>query len=89
MAHAVLIFESIYVDRAWAQELEEKIHRVIETLVHQVDHPPEDRSALIPTPSGEEFDGCPVCIRREIMVMTVMATIDAVPQGLVERPLVA
>ena len=89
MAHAVLVFESIYVDQPWAADLEENIHYIIDKLMEQVDQDPEDGSEPIPTPSGETFDGCEVCIRREIMVLTVMATIDAMGDGLVERRLVA
>ena len=89
MTRAVLVFESIYVSQSWAQDLEENIHHVIDTLMDQVDQEPEDGVEPIPAPSGEPFDGCEVCIRREIMVMTLMATIDAMPQGLVERRLVA
>lgn len=88
MAHAVLVFESIYVDQFWAVDLEENIHHVLDTLMDELESPPEDREPT-PAPSGEPFDGCETCVRREVMVMTLMATIDALGDGLVERRLVA
>lgn len=88
MTHAVLVFDSIYVDQLWAVDLEETIHHVLDTLMDEMDEPPADRDPT-PTPSGEPFDGCETCIRREVMVMTLTATMDAVAEGRVERRLVA
>jgi hypothetical protein len=87
--HSVLVFETIYVAQKWAVELEENINHIIDRLMDQVDQDPEDGEESIPTPSGETFDGCEVCVRREVMVLTVMATIDAMGDGLVERRLIA
>ncbi len=93
MSHAVLVFETIYVDQVWAAELEENINHVIDTLMDQVDRDPddddEDAQPLMETPSGEAFDGCEVCVRREIMVMTLTATVGAYEEGRAERRLVA
>lgn len=88
MAHAVLVFDSIYASQDWAADLEETIHHVLDTLLDEMDGL-EDGAEPTPTPSGEPFDGCEVCIRREIMVLTLMATVDAVSEGLVERRRVA
>ena len=89
MAHAVLVFESIYVDQFWAEDLEEIINHVIDTLMDQMDRELEDDEERLPTPSGEAFDGCETCVRREIMVLTLMATMDGRDEGRVERRLVA
>lgn len=89
MTHAVLVFESIYVSQPWAQDLEETINHVIDALMDQVGRELEDGEDPLPTPSGELFDGCETCVRRETMVLTLMATIDAMGEGLVERRLVA
>ena len=89
MAHAVLVFESVYVDQYWAKDLEETINHVIDTLMDQVDRELEEDEEPVPTTSGELFDGCEVCVRREIMVLTLMATIDGFTEGRVERRLVA
>lgn len=87
--HKVLVFENIYVARTWAEELEESIQHVLSLLMAQAHQDPADGSESLPTPSGELFDGCEVCVRRETMVLTIMATIDAMGDGLVERRLVA
>ena len=89
MAHAVLVFESIYVDQFWAEDLEEHINHIIDSLMDQMDRELEDDEEPLPTPSGEPFDGCETCVRREIMVLTLMATIDGFTEGRVERRLVA
>jgi len=90
VAHAVLVFDSIYVSQDWAEDLEENIQHVLDVLMDQLDREPEEGDEpFMETPSGEPFDGCETCVRRETMVLTLMATIDAVSEGLVERRLVA
>lgn len=88
MGQEVLVFDSIYVYQAWAEDLEETIHHVLDVLMDELDGL-EDGQEPTPTPSGEPFDGCETCIRRETMVLTLMATVDGLTQGLVERRLVA
>jgi hypothetical protein len=86
MTHAVLVFDTFYVDESWAIDLESTIERVLGVLIAEVKDPPEDRP-LTPSPSGEPFDGCDTCVRRETMVLTIMSTIDAVREGIAEQRL--
>lgn len=78
----VVAFEMIYVDQVWVEELESTIERVLDVLMSELHLPDDERTK---SPSGEDFDGCAVCVRREIMVLTMNATLDATREGLVQR----
>lgn len=88
MERAVLIFDTVYVSAPWADDLEETIRSMINLLCAEAANPPAD-GARTPTPSGEPFDGSAEAICREAMVLTIMATIDAAHEGIVEPRLVA
>ncbi len=88
MERAVLIFDTVYVSAPWAHDLEETIRRTISLLCAEAADPPVDGTKT-PTPSGEPFDGSAEAICRETMVLTIMATIDAAHEGIVEPRLVA
>ncbi len=71
---------SVSFSATWAESLEEEINHVIDGLLADL----EDGSDLdIHGPSGAFFDGCETCIRREVMFMTVEATLEATREGLV------
>lgn len=89
MDHRVVVFDSFYVSQEWAEELEATIHYTLDTLLAQLEgeteNGDEDGSVgEMEPPSGQPFCGCETCVRREIMVLTIAATLEAVQQGLAE-----
>jgi hypothetical protein len=71
---------SVTFSSAWAEALQDDINYVVDSLLADLEDTP---SADIYGPSGAPFDGCETCIRREIMFMTVEATLEASRDGLV------
>lgn len=71
---------SVSFSATWAESLEEEINYVIDGLLADLEDPV---GVDIHGPSGAAFDGCETCIRREVMFMTVEATLVAAHEGLV------
>jgi hypothetical protein len=71
------------IDAAWAENLDLEITTMLSRLASQVDEFVSE-TEYIRTPSGSPFCGCEVCEIREILVMTIAATLAAQRDGLVE-----
>lgn len=71
---------SVIFSSLWAESLQEEINVVIDGLLADLEDPV---GVDICGPSGAAFDGCETCIRREVMFMTVEATLAASREGLV------
>lgn len=84
MNKTIVLSDSFYVSQDWVEELEETIHYTLDVLLAQLDGESESENPAMETPSGQPFDGCETCVRRETMVLTIAATLDAVQQGLAE-----
>jgi hypothetical protein len=67
----------------WAADLEDTVNYTIDSLLADLEDP-DALGTSIPVPSGSPFCGCETCVRREIMHMTMTATLDAVRAGLVD-----
>ena len=72
-----------YQDKVWIDDLfaEEIESRVVTMLAEQEAGMEGDLDDIPDTPSGEPWDGCEECYRREIMCLTVILTLKGVLSG--------
>lgn len=85
MDPSALVFDTFTADAEWAEKLDRNVNDTIGHLMDLVDGEEDGISeGGIETPSGEPFCGCETCVTREIIVLTIAATLDGVREGLVE-----
>lgn len=87
MDPSALTFDTFTADAEWAERLDRNVNETIGRLMDSVDLDPESPEAdqdALEAPSGEPFCGCETCVTREIIVLTIAATLDGFREGLVE-----
>ena len=75
-------YPDFWIDESTAREMQEEVTETLGRLMDSIDSDFDDPE--VPTPSGEHFDACEVCVIREIMWLTTIRVLEAHSAGLVE-----